>query len=144
MAANPLGLQLEATPGEWDIELKLFDILTTYLPQDSALSAQHAAEQINSLFPTNRPGEDEKESPGSFLAEFWDLMFRVAYQLDYQDVPMQRFISLIKALRQLPSNITLENGSRVWQDLPDLPIYLTERWHRLNPLEYMPGDEQLR
>lgn len=130
---NPLGLALEANPGEWDIELKLFDILATYLPQDSVLSSQDAAEQINSLFPNNRPGDDEKESPGSFLSEFWDLMFRIGYQLDYQDVPMQRFISLIKALRQLPSEITLENGSRVWQDLPDLPIYLTERWHSKLP-----------
>lgn len=127
---NPLGLQLEANPGEWDIELKLFDILTTYLPRDSAWSAPHAAEQINGLFPNNRPGnDDEKESPGSFLAEFWDLMFRIAYQLDYRDVPMQRVISLIKALQQLPSDIKLEDGSRVWQDLPHLPIFLTERWH---------------
>jgi hypothetical protein len=129
-AKNPLNLQLEANPGEWDIENKLFDILTTYLPQDSALSSEQAAEQINSLFPDNRPGDEEKESSGSFLAEFWDLMVRIAYQLDYQDVPMQRFIGLMKALRQLPSDIMLKDGLRLWQDLPSFSMFLIERWNR--------------
>ena len=57
-------------------------------------------------------------------------MVRIAYQLDYGGVPMQRFIDLVKALRQLPSSITLEDGLRVWQDLPNFSMFVTERWHR--------------
>ncbi|KAE8402363.1 hypothetical protein BDV37DRAFT_284844 [Aspergillus pseudonomiae] len=140
---NPLNLQREGVPGEWDVEDKLFEILTTYLPPVSDMTAGQAAEQINRLFPANRPEGSDKESPESFLFEFWDLMIKVACQLDHEEIPMQRFVNLLKALRQLPANVVLGDGTPAWRDLPHFSMYLSEEWNSFNPRESGPDDERL-
>lgn len=49
------------------------------------------ASQINELFPYNRPGDpDEHEGGTDFLYEFWDVMFRIAPQLNYNEELIQR------------------------------------------------------
>jgi len=131
--SNTLGLQLDANPGEWEIETELFNILTTYLPGDSTVTAQSAAEDINALFPLHRKDEGDREEPSSFLSELWDMMFRVIQQVDYQSEPVQRLIKLIRALKTLPSTTTFDRGhgpEKLWQDLPGMEYQIGEVWNR--------------
>lgn len=53
-------------------------------------------------------------------------------QLDYQGEPMQRFIALNKALRELPEIVIFawSGYSRVWQDRPSFGVELHEKWSR--------------
>ncbi|KAH8680438.1 hypothetical protein BGZ61DRAFT_481128 [Ilyonectria robusta] len=130
---------LQLDPGSdsmTDTELETFPILTSYLSATSQPTASEAAKQINSLFPSHRGNGEANKSPEGFLAAFWDLMFRVAIQLDYQTQSMHKFVSLIKALRDLPNTTALKDGRRLWQDLPDLALFLTERWHQADILSH--------
>ncbi|KAF4446883.1 hypothetical protein F53441_9514 [Fusarium austroafricanum] len=121
-------LHVEATT---DIEQQISLILTSYLSESPLPTALEAAIQINDLFPHQHEKSEVKRNPGGFLAAFWDLAFNIAVQLGYQTQPMRKFISLIKALRDLPSTVILEDGRRLWQDLPDLALFFTERWHQM-------------
>lgn len=78
------------------------NVLFKYLPQDSSIAPQQAAEQILALLPGEKPNEESTQRPSreGFLCGLWDLMFRVAYQLDYREEPMQHFINLIRILRE--------------------------------------------
>ncbi|KAF5984454.1 P-loop containing protein [Fusarium bulbicola] len=113
-----------------DTEQKITLILTSYLSETQSITAPEAATQINNLFPHQPEKDGNRKSPGGFLAAFWDLAFQIAVQFDYQTQQMQKFISLIKALRDLPSTTILEDGRRLWHDLPDLSLFFTERWNR--------------
>ena len=96
---TPLKLVLE-TPGDnpWIIGERIFHILNTYLQPnnpDNATStggtlsaANTAAQEIDKLFPLNRPKEEKKddddienEEPGSFLWEMWEIVISVAQQI---------------------------------------------------------------
>jgi len=133
---NTLGLQLDANPGEWEIETKLFNIFTAYLPKCSNVTAQSAAQDINGLFPLHRNAKGDKEEPSSFLSELWDLMFRVILQVDYKSEPAHRLIKLITALKKLPSTTTFDRGhgaEKLWQDLPGIEYQIGEVWNRTFP-----------
>ena len=135
---NTLGLQIDSNPGEWEIENKLFNILTTYLPKDSNVTAQFAAEDINALFPRHRKDQGEIEEPSSFLSELWDLIFRVIQQVDYKSEPAQRFIGLIIALKALPSTTTFDRGhgaEKLWLDLPGMEYQIGEVWNSMSPFK---------
>ena len=134
---NSLSLRLEMAshlkPGE--IEHKVFDILLLYLPENGKLSTKDAADLIDGLYPTKRPG-DEKESPEEFLSNLWNITNRLAGQIDCDTVPMNRLVSLIKTVRDLPSKQTLQPLApsdyrrRVWQDLPGMFLDLGELYRR--------------
>lgn len=126
---NPLGLDLDTMYEPTDIEEKVFDLLTAYLPPDSTITPQQAADKANSFFPYSCLGENDNYYPRQFLGEFWEVMFRIAPQLDYQGQPMQRYIALHKALRELPD--IFMGDYRVWQDRPLFSMELHERWSRM-------------
>ncbi|KAF5664604.1 hypothetical protein FCIRC_10758 [Fusarium circinatum] len=129
--ANSLQFQLDNDFSEMaDTEQKITLILTSFLSESQPITAPEAAAQIDNLFPHQPEKDGNKKSPGGFLAASWDLAFQIAVQLDYQTPQMQKFISLIKALRDLPSTAVLEDGRRLWQDLPDLSLFFTERWNQ--------------
>ncbi|KLO83531.1 uncharacterized protein LW93_313 [Fusarium fujikuroi] len=113
-----------------DTEQEIMLIFTSLLSETQLLTAPEAAAKINDLFPHQPQKDGNKKSPGGFLAAFWDIAFQIAVQLDYRTQQMQKFISLIKALRDLPSTAILEDGRRLWQDLPDLSLFFTERWNQ--------------
>ncbi|KAG4279738.1 hypothetical protein FPRO06_11072 [Fusarium proliferatum] len=113
-----------------DTEQQLTLVLTSFLSETQPITASEAATKINNLFPHQPEKDGRHKSPGGFLAAFWDIAFQIAVQLDYQTQQMQKFISLIKALRGLPSTAILEDGRRLWQDLPDLSLFFTERWNQ--------------
>ncbi|KAG4273081.1 hypothetical protein FPRO04_09918 [Fusarium proliferatum] len=113
-----------------DTEQQLTLVLTSFLSETQPITAPEAATKINNLFPHQPEKDGRHKSPGGFLAAFWDIAFQIAVQLDYQTQQMQSFISLIKALRDLPSTAILEDGRRLWQDLPDLSLFFTERWNQ--------------
>ncbi|KAF4438160.1 hypothetical protein FACUT_5025 [Fusarium acutatum] len=129
--ANSLQFQLDTGFSEMaDTEQRITLILTSFLSERQATTAPEAATHISNLFPHQPEKDGNKKSPGGFLAAFWDLAFQIAVQLDYQTQQMQKFISLIKALRDLPTTAILEDGRRLWQDLPDLSLFFTERWNQ--------------
>lgn len=136
---NPLNLDLESPHEPFPIEQAIFSLLTTYLPETSSTTPDQAADQINALLPDHRPGrKEEKESTTDFLFEFWELMFRIAPQLVYRQEPMQRFVALIKALRDLPETIVIQDGDKydgcsVWRDDLYFGPMLHERWNRMSP-----------
>lgn len=130
---NPLGLDLETMYEPTDVEEQVFGLLTAYLPPDSTITPQQAAHKVHSFFPHDHVGENDDNAPCQFVGEFWELMFRIAPQLDYQGEPMQRFIALNKALRELPEIVIFvwSGYSRVWQDRPLFGVELHERWSRM-------------
>ena len=134
--SNPLNL-VESPHEPSNNEQAIFSFLTTYLPETSTISPNQAADQINAILPDHRPGcKEQKESTAGFLFEFWELMFRIAPQLDYRHEPMQRFILLIKALRNLPETIVIQDGGKyhgwpVWRNGLYFGPMLHERWNRM-------------
>jgi hypothetical protein len=138
-ATNPLNLQFEHHwPQDCDEERRLFAILAPYLPHDSKVSATRAAEEIHSLFLAELEDEEDIEEGWNafgLLETYWDSMFVHVQQLDYDGIPMQRFLDLIEALSGLPGEIVHdadEDEGRTfrWEDLPGFSTCLTERWHR--------------
>ncbi|KAJ5291293.1 hypothetical protein N7478_000544 [Penicillium angulare] len=136
IASNPLNLDREDPHEPSNVEHAVFTLLVTYLPETSSITPSQAAEQANALFPSRRPGlKEEEQSTVHFLFEFWELMFRVAPQLDYQHEPMQRFVALVKALKNLPRTIITRDESiydsfSVWRGLYFGPM-LHERWNQI-------------
>lgn len=111
IASNPLNLDLESLHEPSNIEHTVFSLLARYLPKTSSITPNQAAEQLNALQLSHRPGpKEEKQSTASFLFEFWELMFCIAPQLDYQHGPMQRFIALVEALKYLPETTVIQDG----------------------------------
>lgn len=138
-SVNPLHFQLDTDFSEMtDTEQQLALVLTSFLSETQPITAPEAATKLNNLFPHQPEKDGRHKSPGGFLAAFWGIAFQIAVQLDYQTQYMQRFISLIEALRDLPSTAILEDGRRLWQDLPDLSLFFTERWNRKLNLRFLP------
>ncbi|KAJ5635717.1 uncharacterized protein N7484_009030 [Penicillium longicatenatum] len=137
IASNPLNLDLESLHVPSNIEHAVFSLLATYLPETSSITPNQAAEQVNDLLLSHRPGpKEERQSTASFLFEFWELMFCIAPQLDYQHEPMQRFIALVEALKNLPETIVIQDGGiydgqPVWRDGLYFGPTLHERWNRI-------------
>ena len=63
------------------------------------------------------------------------MMFRIVPQLQWRGEPMQRFISLLQAVRSLPKipveDEGQENGYKEWSLSGYLIISLDERWRRM-------------
>jgi hypothetical protein len=133
---NSLNLQFDGGPHAEDIESRLFDMLLSYLPSESKISAEQAAEEISDLCPESAPENSETDPLAAFVTIFWSMMFRTVGQIDYDKTPMHRFILLIKTLRDLPSQRVLQAqyGSnyqqKVWQDLPWMGSELQDCWRR--------------
>ena len=148
---TPLKLVLE-TPGNnpWIIGES---ILNTYLQPNNpdnatggtvTLSAANAAAQeIDKLFPLNRPkkkkGDDdiENEEPGSFLWEMWEIVISVAQQIPWKHPGQTKLVEFIQALKDLPepNTRTVRIGDywpgevTLWSDLPILGPVMTECGH---------------
>lgn len=99
-SSNPLELDCTISHNPSEEEQAIFDCLTTYLPAESSITADEAVQQIITLFP-----EDLDTTGTSFIYLFWQLVFCVGSQLDYQQEPMQRFIALLATLEILPDKI---------------------------------------
>lgn len=100
VAPNPLGLEFTIPHKPSGEERAIFDYLATYLPADSAITVDEAVQQIITLFP------EELDTTGtSFIYLFWQLVFCIGSQLDYDYEPMQRFIALLRDLEILPDEI---------------------------------------
>ena len=135
--STPLDLVLESPDNDpWIINERLFHILNTYLHPNATLSPANAAQEIDKLFPLNRPKEKENEDnegPESFLWELWEVVISVAQQIPWRHPGQTRLVELIQALRDLPEPITVIMGSwgeqAIWSDLPILGPVMTECSH---------------
>jgi hypothetical protein len=113
----------------WPVGQKIFDILNDCLQPSSTTSVSVAASKINELLPVNRSDEGEKESSDQFLWEFWGLVYTLAEQIPARHPSMDTLASFVKALRDLPSGHTIQEGSenrRIWQDLPIMETSMHE------------------
>lgn len=100
VASNPLELEYTTSEDPSEDERAIFDCLATYLPAESSVTADEAVQQIIALFP-----EDLDTTGTNFIYRFWQLVFCIGSQLDCQQKPMQRFITLLRALEILPDEI---------------------------------------
>lgn len=142
---NSLGLKLETREPDW-VETALFDVFLTYLPGDSQVSAPVAAARIHKILLNNNNNDDD-ENPGraakdaescqlddiktgGFLHVFWDMYFLLGCQIDPETEAIDRHVSLVGALKQMPSEARSERYGRIWQELPRMTWFLTERWNR--------------
>lgn len=138
---NPLNLDLKSFDPPSETEHAVLSLLASYLPETSSITPNQAAEQINALLPSQHPhaGPNEKDhvqTTPEFLLEFWDLMFCIGPQLDYQHEPMRRFVALVKALKSLPETVVVQedgeyHGQPVWRG-PYFEMMRDERWHRMS------------
>lgn len=80
---NPLGIEFAASHNPSESEQATFDYLTTHLPADSSITPEEAVRHINTLYP-----EDLDATEVSFLYRFWELVYCIGPQLDYQREPM--------------------------------------------------------
>ncbi|CAA7270757.1 unnamed protein product [Cyclocybe aegerita] len=127
---------------KWTITAKIFNILDTYLRPSSTIAPIDAAQEINQLFPLNRPteGEEPNEEPISFLWEMWELVLDVVSQLPWDHPSQERSIDLLKALRSLPDPVMVDmpgfGEMRVWADLPILHPVLNEVYYGIDAPEF--------
>ncbi|PYI11970.1 hypothetical protein BO78DRAFT_392655 [Aspergillus sclerotiicarbonarius CBS 121057] len=144
MASNPLNLSREDPHPPSPVEKIVFDLLCTYLPPDSPLTAIEAANQIHAQFPSTPQSRDDDEStrpetPEHFLFELWEMMFRIVPQLHWREEPMQRFIDLLQAVRSLPKipveDEDQESGYKEWSLSGSLLYGLDERWRQIRTPE---------
>ena len=132
--STPLNLVLEGDE-PWVINQRIFYILNTYLQPNARLSPVNAAQEIDKLFPLNRPREEDKENedPAIFLFEMWDVVVSLAEQIPWNHPGQNRLVELIQALRDLPEPKTVElknwDDQVVYSDLPLLGPVMTERNH---------------
>ncbi|KAI5810444.1 hypothetical protein BZA77DRAFT_287883 [Pyronema omphalodes] len=115
----------------WVIAEHIFNIINDYLQPSNTLSATEAAQKLDALFPNNRPDVDgeDKEEAGSFLAEFWEIIVMIAQQIPALHPAQDNLIGLLKALRELPTDLKVDiwgSDCRVWQDLPLIGVHMVE------------------
>ncbi len=132
MPSRTLGLKLE-DDDPWDVDQAIFDILVDVLEPDSTLSLQEAALKLDALFPTKRSEQEKpKETPESFLWEFWGRFVKTAQQIPHDSPAQDQLVDLVLALKSLDNPQTLEIWGRkvqLWTDLPLLGPELTEAWN---------------
>ena len=118
----------------WEVSKKIFDILCDYLQPNTPLSAKPPAVSLAGLFPENRPVKDDetKESAETFLLEMWQVVLKVAVQLEPESVEQQKLVSLLQTLRQTKPARTLQIWNQptvLWKDLPLLGPTMTETFN---------------
>lgn len=138
---NPLGLQLEVREPD-SVEIALLDVFLTYLPGDSRKSASVAAASIHQILlgDINESSDCAAEAVnaheletsyiGGFFHAFWDMYSLLGCQIDPKNEAMDRPVSLVGALKHMPSEVRFGRYGRVWQDLPQMLWFFTERWNR--------------
>lgn len=120
----------------WVIEQKIFDTLNGYLQPDSSVSATEAAQSIDSLFPTNRQDDEDKEDPGSFLWQLWERVAKTAQQIPHAHPAQDKLAALVKCLHTMSSRVPVvilqswNTEYKLWEDLPMLGPTFQEQLDR--------------
>ena len=130
---SPVKLSIE-DDDPWEVSLDIFNLLCDFIQSSSPSSPSTAASNLNALYPDNRVhGDGKKESPASFLLEMWDVVIKVAIQLELDSPELRRLVLLIKTLRDVKPEQMLHVWDRpviLWKDLPLLRAAMTERLNR--------------
>lgn len=115
----------------WEVSQDIFNLLCDFIQPSTSLSSTTAASNLNALYPDNRvQGDEKKESPASFLLEMWDVVIKVAVQLDSGSPELERLTLLIKTIRDVKPEQTLhvwDSPVILWKDLPLLRPVMTEK-----------------
>ncbi|KAF8803326.1 hypothetical protein BYT27DRAFT_7340991 [Phlegmacium glaucopus] len=105
---------------------------------NATLSPTNAAQEIDKLFPLNRPREEDRESEGpeSFLFEMWGVVTSVAEQIPWNHPGQTRLVEVIQALKDLPgpTTVQMDDWSKlaIWSDLPLLGPVMTEHGYTID------------
>ena len=120
----------------WVVSQDIFDVLSAFVQPSASLSATTAAHSLNALYPDNRVQEGgKKESAESFLLEMWDIVLKVAVQLEPGSAEQDKLALLIKTLRGVEPEQTLHiwgSPTVLWKELPLLGPAMTERLNSEN------------
>ena len=112
---------------------KIFHIHNMYPQPNAIISPGNAAEEIDNLFPLNRPGNRENEEPESSLLEMWNIVVSVAEQIPWKHPGQNRLVEFIRGLRDLPEPTTVQMDDWgelvIWSGLPILGPVMMERNH---------------
>lgn len=122
----------------WAVSQDIFDLLCDFVQPSALVSATDVAGSLNALYPDNRvQGDGKKESAESFLLEMWNIVLKVAVQLESGSAEQAKLALLIKTLRNIEPEQTLHIwGSPIvlWKELPLLGPAMTERFNSKNAI----------
>ena len=105
----------------WDIGEQMFSILSEMLQPSTNTTLQTAGQSIDELYSTyqnQQPDHEKEAAAGSFLCEFWELVWKLASQLPHDGPQQENLIKFVKTLRDVPSR-NMHDGIRVWEDLSE-------------------------
>ena len=126
---SPVKLSIE-DDDPWEVSRDIFNLLCDFIRPSTSLSSTTAASNLSALYPDNRvQGDRKKESPESFLLEMWDVVIKVAVQLEPDSPELERLALLIKTIRDVKPERTLhvwDSPVILWKDLPLLRPAMTE------------------
>lgn len=93
-------------------------------------SPESAAQKINELYlgHITQSQADEKQradASGTFLYEFWDLVFNIAGQLPHDSSEQDTLTEFIGQLQQIDTSREASSG-RLWKDLPCMSLVACE------------------
>jgi hypothetical protein len=114
--------QITRFAANWDIGIKMFDILSELLDASIELSPEETAQRINALYFVHQNQTttvDKSKATGTFLLEFRDLVFKIASQLPHNGQQQHALVNSIKALRQIHTSRE-DEGRKLWEGLPIL------------------------
>ena len=122
----------------WEVGQKIFDILRDFVQSVTPPSASQAAASLAALYPDNRPLKDgeAKESAETFLLEMWEVVVKVAVQLEPGSTEQEKLALLLKTLRDTKPEQTLLIWNRptvLWKELPLLGPTMTETFNSITP-----------
>jgi hypothetical protein len=112
--------QITRFAANWDIGIMMFDILSNLLDPWTISSPKEASLRINALYfayKNENTTADKSKATGTFLFEFWDLVFKIAAQLPHDGCQQQVLVNFLAALRNIQTSDEYE-GRKLWEGLP--------------------------
>ncbi|KAK2797589.1 hypothetical protein FQN51_008384 [Onygenales sp. PD_10] len=120
MADQPLSLSIE-DDNALPIQQQIFTILTNCLHSSASDSVDAAAKALDELSPDKHPEDPDRQPLGDFLYSFWEPFHSIARQIPHTHPAMDKLVSVIRALKDLPPRqIHVEGWGdyALWRDLP--------------------------
>jgi len=112
-----------------ETDKRVFAILNAYIQSSSSVKAIAAAQDIDSLYPTDPA---TKTIDYTSFEHLWELFVGVAEQIPWNHPAQDKLVDLLKALRDLPDPRSMiiadwdEQPAKVWADMPVLAYVLSD------------------
>lgn len=94
--------QITRLAANCDIGIEMFDILSNMLDPWTISTPKEAAFRINALYLSHQnqiTSTEKKKATGTFLFQFWHLVFKIALQLPHDGIQQYYLLNLVEAIR---------------------------------------------